>query len=121
MISFRKTEANRCNARRSTGPRTRLGKLRISRNAVKHGLTSQPTHFANSRTCSLEDDLKAVSDQLVACRLRRGSILAAAMTGRSNELNAIELDGLFRTLELAIRYERDLLRFRRARLSVKHP
>jgi hypothetical protein len=38
MASQRQIEANRRNAQRSTGPKTRRGKQRSSRNAVKHGL-----------------------------------------------------------------------------------
>jgi hypothetical protein len=38
MTSERKIAANRRNARKSTGPRTRSGKARVSRNALRHGL-----------------------------------------------------------------------------------
>src|SRR5215212_3565523 len=38
MPSPRKIDANRANARRSTGPRTAGGRLRASLNALKHGL-----------------------------------------------------------------------------------
>ena len=41
MSSQRKLEANRMNAKRSTGPRTSPGKLRSSMNARKHGLTGK--------------------------------------------------------------------------------
>jgi len=40
-ISIRKIEANRENAKRSTGPRTAEGKGNSSRNAIKHGLLSK--------------------------------------------------------------------------------
>jgi hypothetical protein len=40
MTSRRKVESNTKNARKSTGPRTELGKLRASRNAVRHGLAT---------------------------------------------------------------------------------
>jgi len=41
MMSSRKVEANRRNARKSTGPKTATGKKMVSRNAVKHGFFSK--------------------------------------------------------------------------------
>ena len=41
MSSLRQIEANRRNARRSTGPITEDGKKRSRRNAVRHGLTAE--------------------------------------------------------------------------------
>jgi hypothetical protein len=38
MTTARQVEANRANARSSTGPRTKQGKARVSRNARRHGL-----------------------------------------------------------------------------------
>src|SRR5262245_40797412 len=45
MASDRRIAANRINARKSCGPRTAVGKARISRNAMRHGLASL-THRA---------------------------------------------------------------------------
>src|SRR3954467_1949248 len=41
MTSYKQIDANRRNARRSTGPITQEGKLRSRRNAVRHGLTAE--------------------------------------------------------------------------------
>jgi hypothetical protein len=41
MTSYRQIEANRRNARKSTGPTTEQGKLRSRCNAVRHGLTAE--------------------------------------------------------------------------------
>jgi hypothetical protein len=42
QVSTAKREANRRNARHSTGPRTAAGKARAARNARRHGLTASP-------------------------------------------------------------------------------
>ena len=41
MTSFRQLEANRRNARNSTGPTSAEGKQRSRCNAVRHGLTAE--------------------------------------------------------------------------------
>lgn len=46
MASNRQIEANRTNAKRSTGPKTAGGKAKSSRNALRHGL---------ARSCQQED------------------------------------------------------------------
>jgi hypothetical protein len=43
MATSKQTQANRANARRSTGPRTAAGKAKSSLNAIKHGLRAQTT------------------------------------------------------------------------------
>src|SRR5438105_5177940 len=41
MTTLKQIDANRRNARRSTGPITQEGKLRSRRNAVRHGLSAE--------------------------------------------------------------------------------
>ena len=43
MTSNRQIEANRGNAKRSSGPRTEAGKKRSSRNSLRHGLARPMT------------------------------------------------------------------------------
>ena len=75
MTSQDRIEANRINAKRSTGPRTQSGKARSSLNARKHGLTGKnivigdedPKEFDALRV-SLEHDLQpstALESELV--------------------------------------------------------
>ncbi|GKX33949.1 MAG: hypothetical protein MnENMB40S_15670 [Rhizobiaceae bacterium MnEN-MB40S] len=43
-VSRKKIEANRRNARKSTGPKSAAGKKRVSGNAAKHMLNAPPSH-----------------------------------------------------------------------------
>src|ERR1700691_4968022 len=62
MTSFKQIEANRRNARKSTGPITEEGKLQSRCNAVRHGLTAETVISA------LEDaeDYKAFEAAIIA-------------------------------------------------------
>ncbi len=62
MTSFRQTEANRRNARKSTGPTSEEGKQRSRCNAVRHGLTAETVITA------LEDaeDYKAFEGAIIS-------------------------------------------------------
>jgi len=92
MASSSQIKANRKNALRSTGPKTKLGKENIAKNALKYGLSLGPVF--NSR------DLVRI-DQL-----------AAALTGDSKNSDQMEL-----AFELAkVQFECD--RIRSARLLI---
>jgi len=62
MATEAKILANRCNAQKSTGPRSAEGKANISQNAVKHGLT------ASQDVISLESqaDFELYRDQMLS-------------------------------------------------------
>jgi hypothetical protein len=49
MSSFRQIEANRRNARLSTGPVTEESKRRSQQNALRHGLTAETVIDARGR------------------------------------------------------------------------
>jgi hypothetical protein len=62
MTSFKQIAANRLNARKSTWPRTALGKQRSRCNALSHGLTAETVITALERTA----DYRALEASLVA-------------------------------------------------------
>src|ERR1700683_4848948 len=62
MTSFKQIEANRRNARKSTGPITEEGKLQSRCNAVRHGLTAETVISALEDA----DDYKAFEAAIIA-------------------------------------------------------
>ena len=50
MTSQKQIEANRRNAKQSTGPRTTAGKQRTSQNALKHGLSAEQSVILGEMT-----------------------------------------------------------------------
>src|SRR4051794_6108286 len=110
MTTFKQIEANRRNARRSTGPITEDGKLQSRRNAVRHGLTAETVIGA------LEDahDYKAfeaavIADHNAQSAVERELVLRlASLLWRIRRATAMET-GLF---EIQARH---LLDFRRKR------
>jgi len=62
MTSFRQIEANRCNALKSTGPRSEAGKRVSRRNAVRHGLTAETV----IGTLEDADDYRAFEEAITA-------------------------------------------------------
>ena len=93
MTSERQIAANRRNAQRSTGPRSRAGKARVSRNALKHGLAA--TLMDNP---ALVEEVSALATTLVG--------------GASGDTTALALASAIAEAEL------DLIRVRMARVEL---
>src|ERR1700755_2257627 len=110
MSTLRQIEANRRNARLSTGPITDEGKRRSRQNAVRHGLTAETV------ITSLEDaedyaafEMAVTADYDAESAVERELVLKlAGLWWRLRRATAIET-GLF---ELQVRH---LLEFRRGR------
>jgi hypothetical protein len=110
MSSFRQIEANRRNARLSTGPVTEEGKKRSRQNALRHGLTAETVIDA------LEDaedygafEMAVTSDYDAQSAVERELVLRlASLLWRLRRATAIEA-GLFK------QQARQLLQFRRRR------
>ena len=110
--------ANRANAARSTGPRTRRGKTRASRNALRHGLAARP--FADDgrdtrRIAALicdPQDLLAHDQALIIAECC--TLIAGVRRARAAALERMALDELA-ALE---RYERRALSRRRRAIAV---
>lgn len=93
MATLKQIAANRANAERSTGPRTRAGKARSRLNSWKHGLTAQEILVADEdrnkfealraelwKQFQPEEGLESVLVDLLvgyAWRLRRASVIEA--------------------------------------------
>ena len=103
MTSFRQIEANRRNARKSTGPITEEGKQRSRCNAVRHGLT------ADTVISALEDaeDYKAFE---------------AAISADYDAQSAVERELVLRLASLLWRAGSELTRWKlRALWRKSHP
>ena len=84
VTSEARIQANRINARKSTGPKTAEGKARSRANAVKHGLTGEGLALPNEDAAEVEARFEAVREEL-APRSVLGTFLAhqvALMTVR---------------------------------------
>src|SRR5436853_7289939 len=94
MTTVKQIEANRRNARRSTGPVSTEGKLRSRRNAARHGLTAETV------IGTLEDaeDYKAfeaavIGDYDAQCAVERELVLRlASLLWRLRRATAVETE-----------------------------
>ena len=62
MATQAQIQANRCNAWKSTGPRTAEGKAVVAQNAVKHGLFAHE----NVLKCEKQSDFDRFREELLA-------------------------------------------------------
>ena len=122
-ISERKLQANRANAKRSTGPRTEAGKAASCRNALKHGILSRAVDLPLD-TPGLDLDSPKVSGSILAEVLGRDSALReiSRIWGKLTRVVVFEMDcahhpnGLECNGRLICRYERMLTRQLHARI-----
>jgi hypothetical protein len=134
MSSARRIAANRDNARKSTGPRTRRGKSRASRNAVRHGLSAtnfggaglakEVARLAKAICPDLSDPFRyeqaviIAESQVMLTRVRaaRVSALESPRTPGADTLGQELHDGLLR-VRLALPELLSLERYERRALS----
>lgn len=94
MTSLRQIQANRQNARRSTGPNTAEGKLRSRRNAIRHGLCAETV----VETIEDTDDYRGFEAAIIAdydarTTVERELVLRlASLLWRLRRTTAIETD-----------------------------
>src|SRR6478752_6315408 len=110
MTSFRQIDANRRNARLSSGPVTEEGKMQSRRNAVRHGLTAETVidaledaddYAAFEMSITADYDAQSAAERELVLRL-------ASLLWRLRRATAIE-SGLFKI------QARHLLQFRQKR------
>src|SRR5580698_9686413 len=96
MISERQLEANRSNARRSTGPKTEEGRNRSRMNALRHGLTGQVTTMTDEDRDAHELFSKSLIKDLAPDGAMEIQLAQRVATDswRLNRISAIE-DNLF--------------------------
>jgi hypothetical protein len=122
MATERQVAANRANAKRSTGPKTAAGKLKASRNAFRHGLsTSLPIDPLDpARADAIVEAFLAGSEgadgSAVATEFAQAQLellrIRSVRTDMLERINTSSADALHRLLSID-RYETRALRRRR--------
>ena len=93
MTSFKQIEANRRNARNSTGPVTDEGKRRSRCNAVRHGLTSETVigaledaedYKAFEAAIIADYDVQSAVERELVLRLSQSAVATAARHDNGN-------------------------------------
>ena len=114
-ISARKLQANRNNAKRSTGPRSERGKAASCRNALKHGILSCSVDSPDGPPAA-DSSLLNLSGLYSSETLGAESTEIGRIWGKLARVVAFEQDsaerpgGLERNAHLICRYERMLTR-----------
>ena len=110
MTSFRQIEANRRNARLSTGPITEEGKKRSRQNAVRHGLTAETViHALEDAEDYAAFEIAVTADYDAQSAVERELVLRlASLLWRLRRATSIE-SGLFKI------QAKHLLQFRKRR------
>src|SRR5215472_13160447 len=102
MASERQIAANRCNARKSTGPRSGAGRKRASRNAYRHGLTCITSTAAFAKqldkiagntddAITLERAREIAQAELELARVRRAKVALIERASAFGELDPPQL------------------------------
>ncbi len=94
-ISERKLQANRANAKRSTGPRTEAGKAASRKNALKHGILSRVV------------DLPSVVPEVDLCSLELSRAVLPEVLGRDAAIK--EISRIWGKLVRVVVFERDCI------------
>ena len=108
MATDAQIQANRENAKKSTGPRTPEGKARVSKNALKHGLLAQDSVIPGEDPAEFDRHLTTYQDTYFPRNcvekeiVRQGS--SGGVRGRSPNSDTAQQD---RTPALPLRVVRD--------------
>src|SRR5215831_12731221 len=134
MASERQIAANRLNARKSTGPRSRAGKRRASRNSYRHGFSygvAATTEFAKhvealaqkiagrgADAGTLEIARSIARAELDLVQIRRAKV---ALIARMSEFGELEVPNPLRTYRDVMRFLTSLDRGQPLSLTVPVP
>lgn len=113
MTSTRQIDANRNNAKRSTGPKTEAGKARASRNALRHGLSRlaisdgpELAVLAGALVTGLDDTASSLEVRDIARAKLALAQIRAARSGLLTELLEGQIAAQLKRLAGMERYER---------------
>jgi hypothetical protein len=120
-VSEAKLQANRANAKKSTGPRTARGKASSRRNALRHGLTSRIVLFDPQGTPldpNLQNLLRDLKQKVPIGQDPSDQILQSAVREHAHQYLAIQIEARlvqngFDDSNAAIRFH-NLIRYRTA-------